>query len=216
MRSFMRPFYSVLNSRIIVWVLAVWILAIATPAFSSANLASASKTTSMTNREVVDDLDPKGTLDCASLGELDISFRTDNDDPRDVGLVLTDPRGRRVGFDVLTQRAWDELPVAQGDIDCDALDGANSCEGLVQICGPVSGTYKLEVIAQRSTAYSLNISARSRQVYGDHGSKFSQSDAPVNNVAIRGGSRDIVVIDYSRDPQQRVAAQLQSSLHARR
>lgn len=106
MRSFMRPFYSVLNSRIIVWVLAVWIPAIATPAFSSANLASASKTTSMANREVVDDLDPKGTLDCASLGEL----------------------------------------------DCDALDGANSCEGLVQICGPVGGTYKLEVIAQRSTA----------------------------------------------------------------
>jgi hypothetical protein len=77
--------------------------------------------------------------------------------------VLTDPSGRRVGFDPFTKRSWDELPVAQGFIGCDESYAGGSCDR-VQVCGPVSGVYKLEVIAQKTSAYSLRLSARSKRV----------------------------------------------------
>ena len=38
--------------------------------------------------------------------------------------------------------------------------------GLVQVCGPLSGTYKLEIIALQPTAYSVSISGRSKAVLG--------------------------------------------------
>src|SRR6202030_4223858 len=76
-----------------------------------------------------------------------------------VGVVLTDPRGRRIGFDPVIKHAWQALPIAQGDINCDDLGRTNSCQGIVQICGPISGTYRLEVIALQTTAYSVSVFA---------------------------------------------------------
>jgi hypothetical protein len=72
--------------------------------------------------DVLDEPDPGDTGDCLSPGELDIVFRTGNDGSPNVGVVLTDPRGRRIGFDPLIKHAWQALPVAQGDINCDDLD----------------------------------------------------------------------------------------------
>jgi hypothetical protein len=79
--------------------------------------------------------------------KLDIVFRTDNNGPPNVGVVMTDPRGRRIGFDPLTKHAWQDLPVAQGEMNCDDPDGAGACRGSIQICGPLTGTYTLELIA---------------------------------------------------------------------
>jgi hypothetical protein len=91
-----------------------------------------------------------------SLGALDIVFRTGNVGPPNVGLVLTDPGGRRIGFDPITKRAWQALPVAQGDINCDDLGRTNTCWGIVQVCGPISGTYKLEVTLGQRNIHELN------------------------------------------------------------
>ncbi|HTZ96076.1 MAG TPA: hypothetical protein VMB18_06750 [Terriglobales bacterium] len=176
----------------------------------------ASKPVAASIPDVVDELDADDTRDCLALGELDISFHTDNDGPPDVGVVLTDPWGRRVGFDPLTKHAWQDLPVAQGDIDCDLVAGRNNCRGLVQICGPLSGTYKLELIAQKTTAYSVSISARSAQILEGNGVQSSHSQAGLNDVGIRGGSRDVVLLNYSRDPQEKIAAQLQHPVEARK
>lgn len=85
----------------------------------------------------------------------------------------------------------------QGYIDCDDLHGRGTCRGVVQVCGPLSGTYKLEVTAQKTTAYSV-------------------SEAGLNKVAIRAGSRNSVLLNYSRDPQEKVTAELQHVLNAQR
>jgi hypothetical protein len=179
------------------------------PGLSHAKFVHVSRLADTGIRDVLDELDPDDTGDCLSLGELDIVFRTGDDGPPNVGVVLTDPRGRRIGFDPLTKLAWQALPVAQGDINCDDLGGTSTCRGIVQVCGPISGTYKLEVIALQTTAYSLSVLARSREVLDGNSlhSHFSKTD--LNNLAIRNRSREIVLLHYSRDPQENVTAQLQ-------
>jgi hypothetical protein len=179
------------------------------PARSHANFVHVPSLADTRIRGVFDELDPDDTGDCLSLGELDFVFRTENDGPPNVGVVLTDPHGRRIGFDPLIKHAWQALPVAQGDINCDDLGRTNTCWGIVQVCGPISGTYRLEVIALKTTAYSVRVFARSREVPdGDSlQSHFSKTD--FNNLAIRKRSREIVLLHYSRDPQENVTAQLQ-------
>src|SRR5246127_5769852 len=199
---------AVLNCRI-VKVLILLMVIIPTPARSHANFVHGPSLAGTRIRDILDEPDPDDTGDCLSLGELDIVFRTGNDGPPNVGVVLTDPRGRRIGFDPLIKHAWQALPVAQGDISCDDPGNTNTCRGIVQVCGPISGTYKLEVIALKTTAYSVSILARSKEVLDGNSlqSHFSKTD--LNNLAIRKQSREIVLLQYSRDPGENVTARLQ-------
>jgi hypothetical protein len=183
------------------------------PALSHANFAHLSRLDDARINDFMDELDPDDTEDCFSLGELDIVFRTDKNALPNVGVVLTDPRGRRIGFDPLTKRGWDALPVAQGYVDCDDLGGADTCRGIIQVCGPISGTYKLEIIAQQATAYSVTISARSKEVLNGNSLQSYRSETDLENVAIRARSRNIVLLNYSRDGREKVTAQLQHPLH---
>jgi hypothetical protein len=72
---------------------------------------------------------------------------------------------------------------------------------MVQVCGPVSGVYKLEVIGLEASVYSLGVSARSKRVKVSNGFHSSLSEADVKDIATRRGSRDILLLDYSRDPE---------------
>lgn len=184
-------------------------------ALSDVNVRRVARLAETSIPQQVDELDPADNADCLSLGALDVVFRTDNHGSPNVGVVLTDPRGRRIGFDPLTKRAWDAFPVAQGYIDCDDRDGRGACRGVIQVCGPLSGTYKLEVIARQTTAYSLTISARSKEVLDGGGLQSSHSEDDLNNVAIRARSRSLVLLNYSRNPQQSVNARLQHKQCAR-
>jgi hypothetical protein len=148
------------------------------------------------------------------LGELELTFRSENNGPPNIGVVLTDPRGRRFGFDPVTKKSWDELPVAQGFIDCDQSHAGVSCQGIVDVCGPVSGVYKLEVIGLKTSVYGVGVSTRSKRV--NFGNRFynSFSQADVKDVGARMGSRDILVLDYSRDPEAKIAVQIEPTLKA--
>ena len=95
-------------------------LIIPSPVLCDANLVNVS-VRNTSPRKAIEELDPDDPGDCLSLGELDIVIRTDNNGPPNVGVVLTDPRGRRIGFDPLIKHAWQALPIAQGDINCDDL-----------------------------------------------------------------------------------------------
>jgi hypothetical protein len=201
-----------LNCRVLK-VLTLLIMIIPTPVLSHTNFALVTRFADNHIRGVIDELDPDDTGDCFALGELDIVFRTDNSGLPNIGIVLRDPHGRRFGFDPLTRRAWDALPVAQGYLDCDDLDSTDTCRGLIQVCGPMTGTYRLEVIAQQTTTYSVSISARSKRVPGGHSLQSYRSEADVENIAIRARSRNIVLLNYSRDGREKVAAQLQHLLH---
>jgi hypothetical protein len=185
-------------------------------ALSDANLAHSSRLADMGIREFGYELDPEDNGNCISLGALDIVFRTHNPGLPNVGVVLTDPRGRRIGFDPLIKHAWQALPVAQGDINCDDLGRTNTCQGIVQVCGPISGTYRVEVIALQTTAYSVSVFARSREVLDSDSLQSRRSKTDLNNVAIRKRSRESVLLHYSRDPEVNVTAQLQHPLYAQR
>jgi hypothetical protein len=203
----------VLNSRI-VKVLALFVVIIPRPALCDRSLVDSIKDRDAGIRKVLEEVDPKDDMDCLSLGELDIVFRTDNNGAPKVGVMLTDPRGRRIGFDPLTKHAWQQFPEAEGYVDCDDLHGSDACRGIVQVCGPVSGTYKLEMIGQKTTTYSVSVSARSKELVDGGKVHSSRSEAELNNVTILARTRDIVLLNYSRDPGERVSAQLQHPLRA--
>lgn len=160
-------------------------------------------------REVRDERDPNDARDCIALGVLDIAFHTNNSGSPAIGIVLTDPRGRRIGFDPLTKRGWQQLPAAQGSIDCDESDGNDPCRGLIEVCGALSGTYGLEIIANLASEYTLTISARSREVRDGQHSSSSYSDYDLTSIPIRKDSRNFISVTYSRDPNLRVRARLQ-------
>jgi hypothetical protein len=190
----------------IVNILTLFIVIIPRAALGHANFAHVSWLADARIHDFIDEPDPEDTEDCFSLGELDIVFRTDKNGLPNVGVILTDPRGRRIGFDPLTKRAWQALPVAQGYIDCDELGGADTCRGVVQVCGPVAGTYRLEVVAQHTTVYSVSISARSKEVLDGHSLQSYRSEADLENIAIRARSRNVVLLNYSRDGREKVTA----------
>jgi hypothetical protein len=179
--------------------------------FGDVHLRDGAFVSAVNTREVQDERDPKDAGDCVALGELDIAFHTNNSGPPTIGIVLTDPRGRRIGFDSLTKHGWQELPEAEGSIDCDASAGKQTCGGIVRVCGPVSGTYKLEVIAQETSHYTVSFFARSEETGFGENLRSSNSGGTVSNMTIRKGSRDVISLDYSRDPALQVAAQLQKS-----
>jgi len=197
------------SSRRISKILALLMVTVPRSALSDADLGHVSRLADTSIRQLVDELDPDDNRGCLSLGGLEVVFRSDNHGSPNVGIVLTDPRGRRIGFDPLAKRAWDAFPVAQGYIDCDDPDGRGACRGVVQVCGPVSGTYKLEVIARQTTAYSVTISARSKEVPDGDGLQSFHSEADLNDISIRARSRDVVLLNYSRDPEENVTAQFQ-------
>src|SRR6202035_3874680 len=132
---------------------------------------------------------------------------TNNSGPPTIGIVLTDPRGRRIGFDPLTQHGWQELPEAEASIDCDASDGKQTCSGVVRVCGPVSGTYKLEIIAQESSHYTVSFFARSGEAGSGETLRSSNPRHTVSNITIRKASRNVISLNYSRDPALKIAAQ---------
>ena len=204
---------NVLNCRI-VKVLTLFLVVIPRPALCDRSLVDSINDRDASIRKVLEEVDPRDDVNCLSMGELDIVFRTDNHGVPKVGVMLMDPRGRRIGFDPLTKHAWQQLPEADGYIDCDDLHGSSACRGIVQVCGPVSGTYKLEMIGQKTTTYSVTISARSKELVDGGKVHSSRSEAELNNLTIRARSRDIVLLNYSRDPREKVIARLQHSLHS--
>lgn len=161
------------------------------------------ETTSVSTQSVRDEVDPKDTQSCREMGELDIAYSSENSGAPIIGLVVSDPRGRRIGQDPLAHKLWQELPLAQAFVDCDEdndgrQDGA--CHGMVQICGPVSGTYKVEVIGTRSGRYSLTASGASAQKVAAKRLHSTDSEAEIRDVAIHEGSRDSLRLTYSREP----------------
>ena len=179
--------------------------------FGDVHLRDGASVPAVNTREVADERDSNDAGDCFALGELDVAFHTDNSGPPTIGIVLADPRGRRIGFDPLTKHGWQELPEAEASIDCDASDGKKTCGGIVRVCGPVSGRYRLEMIAQESSHYTVSFFARSEETGSGENLRSSNSRRNVSNITIRKGSRNVISVDYSRDPALKVAAQLQKS-----
>ncbi len=129
---------------------------IPTPARSHSNFVDVPSLAGTRIRDVLDEPHPDDDGDCLFLGELDIVFRTGNDGPPSVGIVLTDPRGRRIGFDPL---------IDQSDCRC----GLRHCELGLPECGGRTG------VAGESSSARVNV----RRTGVRFGSGFSQLDVDV-------------------------------------
>lgn len=158
--------------------------------------------TSVSKRTVRDEADPKDTQSCREMGELDIAYSSENSGAPIIGLVVSDPRGRRIGQDPLNHKLWDEMPLGQAFIDCDEQDSGEprACRGSVQICGPVSGNYKVEVIAEKSGSYSVTASGASAQLIAGKRIRSTDSEAEISGTPIQKGSRETLLLTYSREP----------------
>ncbi|HKN36758.1 MAG TPA: hypothetical protein VJX16_26245 [Terriglobales bacterium] len=164
--------------------------------------------------DVRDESDPKDTRSCYAMGQLEISYRSQESQSPTVGVLVTDPRGRRIGYDPAGPNAWQELPLAQAFIDC-ADQNSNgrprACTGWIQICGPLSGTYKLQVVASENSEYSIDVSAVSRQKRDDKGFHATESRVNVRSLSIRKGAQDTLLLEYSREPGSKVALTLREN-----
>jgi hypothetical protein len=79
-----------------------------------------------------------------------------------------------------------------------------SCTGTIQICGPVSGTYKVQVLASETGRYSVNVSGTSQEVLVRKSFRSTDSNTGIQDVLIRKRMQDSLVIRYSREPGSRV------------
>ena len=70
-------------------------------------------------REVHDEADPSYQQSCDSMGHIGITYETENAGPPNIGLRITDPRGRKIGYDPRVPKVWEELPIAEGFVECE-------------------------------------------------------------------------------------------------
>jgi hypothetical protein len=152
-------------------------------------------------RQIRDEVDPTDQQACDSMGQLSLTYESEEVGPPNVGLQITDPRGRKIGYDLRADRGWQELPIAQGFFDCDENDDTaepKHCAGHIQICGPISGTYKVEVLPAKKGKYSISVSSTSQETRGQLGFHSTGS-----RVQLKGETQkhtpEILLLRYSRD-----------------
>ena len=154
---------------------------------------------------VRDEADPQDTQSCRSMGQLQISYLTEEPGAPRVGVIVTDPRNRRIGYDPVTSKTWQELPLAEAYVDCEENgDDLRNCQATIHICGPVSGAYKLQVVASEAARYSLIVSGRSAETKDKRGVHSTASHVELSSVTIEKRSRDALVMRYYREPGTKV------------
>lgn len=152
-------------------------------------------------RAVHDEVDPKDQQSCYAMGQISVTYKSGEVGPPNVGLRITDPRGRKVGYDPRTNQGWQELPLAQGYVECDANEDtgeARHCAGYIQICGPISGTYKVEVLPSQPGKYSVSVAGTSQQTRDERGFRSTDSQVELNS-EIQKQTPETFLLKYSRE-----------------
>jgi hypothetical protein len=114
------------------------------------------------------------------MGRMTIDYASGETGLPKAGFRITDPRGREIGYDPRTNRGWQAMPLAQAFLECEENDGTGEleqCKGHVEICGPVSGTYQIEVLPTHSCKYSITVSATSQRTRTEFGYDTTSSRA---------------------------------------
>ena len=156
--------------------------------------------------QVLDEADPTNMQSCEAMGQISVIYETGNAGPPSVGLRITDPRGRKIGYDPRIPKVWQELSLAEGFVACDETDDAtlfNHCAAHIQICGPISGAYKLEVLPTRNSAYSISVVGVSQPTDDEIGFHSTDSRADYRG-KIQQLEPDILMLNYSRKSGARI------------
>ena len=158
-------------------------------------------------RQIRDEVDPTDEQSCESMGQIGITYETGNAGPPNIGLRITDPRGRKIGYDPRAPKVWQELPLAYGFVECSEIDdetGLEHCAAHIQICGPVSGTYMLEVLPTQNSTYSISVMGTSESKRDQAGPHSTASGAHYNG-EIRKQSPEVLTLNYSREAGTRIS-----------
>jgi len=150
--------------------------------------------------QMFDEADPTDLQSCESLGRISVIYETGNAGPPNVGLRITDPRGRQIGYDPRVPKVWQELSLAEGFVECEQNDDTallHHCAAHIQICGPVSGTYKLEVLPTRNGTYFIGVVGLSQPMQDQTGFHSTDSRAEYKG-EIQRPAPEILWLSYSR------------------
>jgi hypothetical protein len=186
---------------LLVWALVICVL----PLKGSEGFANWRAGQPLLDREdalnIRDEADPTEMQSCYSMGQISLTYESGVIGAPNVGLRVTDPRGRKIGYDPRTHKGWQEFPLAQGYLDCDQNEDDSEvrhCAGHIQICGPISGTYKVEVLPARSSKYSINLSSTSLQTRDESGLHSTASQTGLKST-IRKRASATLLLQYSRE-----------------
>ena len=152
-------------------------------------------------REIRDEADPEDEQACFSMGRITLNYASGEVGPPTIGFRITDPLGRRIGYDPRTNKGWQEMPLAQAFLDCDENEETGElrhCKGHIEICGPISGTYQVEVLPTRNGTYSMNASATTQKTRNETGYYTTSSQADLKGeVSEQQPAR--LRLEYSRE-----------------
>jgi hypothetical protein len=89
-------------------------------------------------REMRQEADPRSDeQDCVSSGKMTIVYASNDSGVPNVAFQITDPRGRKIGYNPDTNRGWQEMPLAEAFLDCEQNDDTGElreCKGHIEIC----------------------------------------------------------------------------------
>ncbi len=185
------------------WVL-VTLVASVLPMTSSHLRAEFRLNTSLSKpdaREIRDEADPEAEQACFSMGRIALNYASGEVGPPTIGFRITDPRGRTIGYDPRTNEGWQEMPMAQAFLDCDENEETGelrNCKGHIEICGPISGTYQVEVLPTRSGRYSMNATATSQRTRNKTGYHTTSSQADLRGEVFEHQPARLL-LQYSRE-----------------
>ncbi|MCU1287034.1 MAG: hypothetical protein JWO13_3384 [Acidobacteriales bacterium] len=151
---------------------------------------------------------------CTAQGYLRVAVYSAGKDVRaPVAIVLADPEGRRVGFDPLRKTEYSDVPqatyVGGHETVEPVVDGIPakpvSSEQYVEICHPTGGQYQLRLIGIKQGAYTMSVSAASREFLDSSDKPMSlDSRAEIPAATTRKGAVQSFLVVYSRTPGVKV------------
>jgi len=160
----------------------------------------------LSTREIYEEADPESEEACFSMGSITIEYAGKETGQPDMGFRIMDPRGREIGYDPHTSRGWQELPLAQAFLDCEENEDTGElrqCKGHVEICGPVSGTYQIELLPTHSGKYLIDVSATSQRTRTEFASGTTSSRADLKSEMHKQEPAELL-LQYSREPGTQV------------
>jgi hypothetical protein len=152
-------------------------------------------------KKIQQELDPQNEQQCFSMGSMSIDYKNAEPGLPQLGFQITDPHGRRIAYDPQSNRASQEMPLAQAYLDCDENEETGettNCKGHIEICGPISGTYRIELFTRHAGNYSLSVSAASGRAWSASGYDATTSHAQMRS-DIDQQKSVVLLLHYSRE-----------------
>jgi hypothetical protein len=117
------------------------------------------------------------------------------------GFRVTDPRGREIGYEPTTNAVRQQMPLAQVYLDCEENDETGelrACKDHIEICGPVSGVYRIELLPMQNGRFFFSVSATSRRTHNGLIDDVTTSQASWQ-IRIDEQKPAVLLLRYSRD-----------------